>query len=163
MVELTLERAPDERRLYSVAGIGTLRFDGLMSRAAIAEAREGRWRLGRHGFWRRRVEATDVDGTTIGAFEPRGMRRGGAVLWNGRELELRPSSAWRERYALVDGDDELAVFDGKGWGRKPVAITIRDPEALDPGLVLFAAFVVRGLADDASAAAGAASGTAATG
>jgi hypothetical protein len=109
------------------------------------------------------VEATDVDGTTIGAFEPRGMRRGGTVLWNGRELELRLSSAWRERYALVDGDKELAVFDGKGWGRKPVAISIGDPDALDPGLVLFAAFVVRGLADDTSAAAGAASGTAATG
>jgi hypothetical protein len=85
------------------------------------------------------VEATDVDGTTIGAFEPRGMRRGGTVLWNGRELELRLSSAWRERYALVDGDKELAIFDGKGWGRKPVAISIGDPDALDPGLVLFAA------------------------
>ena len=48
--------------------------------------------------------------------EPRGMRCGGAVRWNGRELELRPSSAWRERYTLVDGDDELAVSDGKGWG-----------------------------------------------
>ena len=116
MVELRLERAPDQRRLYSVAGIGTLRFHGLMSGAAIAEAKDGRWRLGRHGVWRRRVEATDVDGTTIGAFEPRGMRCGGAVRWNGRELELRPSSAWRERYTLVDGDDELAVSDGKGWG-----------------------------------------------
>jgi hypothetical protein len=109
------------------------------------------------------VEATDMDGTTIGAFEPREMRRGGAVLWNGRQFELRPSSAWRERYALVDGDDELAVFDGKGWGRKPVTISIADPGKLDPGLVLFAAFVVRSLADDASAAAGAASGIAATG
>jgi hypothetical protein len=50
MVELRLERSRDERRLYSVAGIGTLRFDGLTSRAAIAEAGDGRWRLGRRGF-----------------------------------------------------------------------------------------------------------------
>jgi hypothetical protein len=29
---------------------------------------------------------------------------------------LRPTSRWRERYALADGDHELAVFDGKRWG-----------------------------------------------
>jgi hypothetical protein len=49
----------------------------------------------------------------------------------------------------------LAVFEGKGWGRRPVKVTVDDPRALDPGLLLFAAFVVRGLGEDASAAAGA--------
>jgi hypothetical protein len=68
---------------------------------------------------------------------------------------LRPASRWRERYALADGDHELAVFEGKGWGRRPVKITVDDPRAPDPGLLLFAAFVVRGLGEDASAAAGA--------
>ena len=76
---------------------------------------------------------------------------------------LRPASQWRERYALARGDTELAIIDGKGWGRRPVAITINDPAGLEPGLLLFAAFVVRGLADDASAAAGAGASTAATG
>jgi len=38
-----------------------------------------------------------------------------------------------------------------------------DPAAVEPGLLLFAAFVVRGLAEDASGAAGAAAGTAAMG
>ena len=71
-----------------------------------------------------------------------------------RELELRPASAWRSRYALADGDRELAIFDGKGWGKRPVAVIIDDLSAVDPGLVLFAAFVVRGLAEDASSAAG---------
>jgi hypothetical protein len=163
MVDLMLERVPGERRLYEVRGVGTIRFDGLFSRAATAEAGEKRWRLARRGFWGRRVEASDADGTTIGTFEPHALRRGGPLVWAERELRLQPASAWRERYALVDGDQELAVFDGKGWGRKPVAISIDDPDALDPGLVLFTAFVVRGLAEDASATAGAAASTAATG
>jgi hypothetical protein len=41
-----------------------------------------------------------------------------------RELMLRPASRWRERYALAEGDHELAVFEGKGWGRRPVKITV---------------------------------------
>jgi hypothetical protein len=61
---------------------------------------------------------------------------------------------------LLDGDREVAVFDGKGWGRRPVKITVDDRTALNPGLLLFAACVVSGLAQDVSAAAGAtASGT----
>jgi hypothetical protein len=43
----------------------------------------------------------------------------------------------------------------KRWGRRPVKITVGGPSALDPGLLLFAAFVVRGLREHASAAAGA--------
>ena len=49
-------------------------------------------------------------------------------------------------------DREVAVFEGKGWGHTPVRIGIGDPD-LDPGLVLFAAYVVRFLADDAGAVA----------
>ena len=44
---------------------------------------------------------------------------------------------------------ELAVFDGKGWGRRPVEVVVEDSAAVEPGLLLFAAFVVRGLAEDA--------------
>ena len=64
--------------------------------------------------------------------------------------------------ALADGDRELATFDGKGWGRRPVRVTIGG-EASEPGLVLFAAFVVRGLAEDASTAAAAGSTAAVSG
>lgn len=85
------------------------------------------------------------------------MRRGGTLRWFDRELMLRPASRWRERYALADGEHELAVFEGKGWGRRPVKVTTDDPGGLDPGLLLFAAFLVRGLAEDAGAAAAATS------
>ena len=77
------------------------------------------------------------------------------MRWAGRELTLRPASSWRERYALADGDRELAVLEGKGWGKRPVKVIVDDAETVEPGLLLFATFVVRGLAEAASAAAGA--------
>jgi hypothetical protein len=132
-----------------------------MSRSATAETDGRSWRFGRRGFWRAVVEATDAAGTPVGHFAAGGLRRGGTLSWRGRELQLRAASFWRERYALADGKLELALFDGKGWGRRPVKITVEDPAAVDPALLLFAAFVVRGLAEDASNAAGGAAAVAA--
>jgi hypothetical protein len=82
------------------------------------------------------------------------------VHWAGQELTLRAASNWRERYALADGEREFVVLDGKGWGKRPVKVTVDQPPAVEPGLLLFAVFVVRGLAEDASAAAGGAAGAA---
>ena len=113
------------------------------------------------GLLKRRVEASDAAGTVVGEFEPRSVRRGGILRWGGQELALRPASSWRERYALADGDRELALFDGKGWGRRPVKVTVDEPGSIESGLLLLAAFVVRGLAEDAGSAAAGAS-TAAT-
>lgn len=162
MTELELTRSPEDRSLYLLEGVGTLRFHGFFSRTAIAEAGAASWRIARHGFFPRLAEATDAAGTTVGSFEPRAWRRGGTLRWDGRELALRPASSWRERYAVADGDRELVVLEGKGWGRRPVKLTVDDLAPVEPGLLLFAAFIVRGLADDASAAAGAGASTAAT-
>ena len=163
MVDLELTRSPEDRRLYKLEGVGSLRLLGFLSRTAIAEADERSWRLASSGLWGRRIEATDAAGVVAGMFEPRSIRRGGVLRWAGRELALRPASSWRERYALADGDRELALLDGKGWGRRPVKITVDDPDAVDAGVLLFAAFIVRRLAEDAGTNAGAASSTAATG
>jgi hypothetical protein len=76
-----------------------------------------------------------------------------AAALGGPGLELRLASRWRERYALAEGDRALAVFDGKGWGRRPVEVVVDDSATVESGLLLFAAFVVRGLAEDASSAA----------
>jgi len=38
MAELELKRAPNQRRLYLLEGVGTLRLEGFGSRAATAEA-----------------------------------------------------------------------------------------------------------------------------
>jgi len=164
MPELELTRTPNDRRLYVLEGVGTLRLEGFGSRTATAEAAGMSWRLARPQWWQRGIQATDQMGAEVGEFEPRTIRRGGALRWGNQELLLRPASAWRERYALADGDRELALLDGKGWGRRPVKVSVDDLGAVDPGLLLFATFVVRGLAEDAgSAAAGAGASTAATG
>ena len=162
MTELELERAPGDRRLYVLAGVGSIHFTGLFSRGATAEANGERWRLSRRGLFGRSAGALDEIGVTVGTFEPRSIRRGGEITWGGRQLTLRPASAWRERYALAEGETELALLDGKGWGRRPVAISVEDSAEVEPGLLLFAAFVVRGLAEDAGAMAGASASTAAT-
>jgi hypothetical protein len=163
MADLELTRTHGDRRLYALEGVGTLRLQGFASRTATAEAAGNSWRIAGRGFWRRFIEATDAAGIAVGEFEPRGLRRGGTLRWAGREYALRPASSWRERYALADGHRELAILDGKGWGRRPVRITVDDSEAVEPGLLLFAAFVVRRLAEDAGSAAGAGAATAATG
>ena len=153
MGELELTRTAGDRRLYALDGVGTVRLKGWASLGASADAKGRSWEFARRGLWRPVVEATDAAGTPVGRFSARGMRRGGTLRWFDRELTLRPASRWRERYALADGDHELAVFEGKGWGKRPVKVTIDDLAAVDPGLLLFTAFVVRSLAEDASAAA----------
>jgi hypothetical protein len=161
VADLELTRSTDDRRLYGLGEIGTLRVGGWFARTATAETGDRAWQFVGRGFWRRSVDATDESGVVVGTFEPRSLRRGGALRWDGREFALRPASSWRERYALVDGDRERALLDGRGWGKRPVRVTVVDP-AIEPGLLLFAVFVVRGLAEDASSAGGAAS-VAATG
>jgi hypothetical protein len=153
MTDLELTRVPGDRRLYSLEGVGTLRLQGFTSRAAIADAGGKKWRIARRGFWQRVIQATHEASALVGEFEPRSLRRGGALRWESGELTLRPASHWRERYALADGSRELAVLDGKSWGRRPVMVTLDDAETIDPGLLLFAVFVVRGLAEDAGAVA----------
>ena len=134
-----------------------------MSRSAIAEAGERSWRVARHGLLGADAEAVAPDGAVVGTFTANRLRRGGTLHWAGRELSLRPASSWRDRYAVVDGEHELVLLEGKGWGRRPVRISLEAPGRIDAGLLLFAAFVVRGLAEDSGAVAAAAASTAATG
>jgi hypothetical protein len=154
MAELALTRSKGDRRRYELEGIGTLRLGGWASRWATAEAGERKWGLARRGILRSRIEATDPAGTVVGTFEGRSLKRGGTLRWDGAEYVLKPDSRWRERYALVDGERTLSTLEGKGWGKRPVRVEIADDVTIAPGLVLFAAFVVRALAEDASSAAG---------
>jgi hypothetical protein len=164
MAEFELTRSRHDRRLYALGDVGTLRLGGFLSRRATAEAGNRTWELAGTGFWRRIVRAADEGGVVVGEFQPRGgFRRGGTLRWNHREFSLQPASSWRERYALVDGELELALLDGKGWGKRPVAVTVDDLALVEPGLLLFATFVVRGLAEDASSSASGGGAVAATG
>ena len=156
-MDLELKRTAEDRRLYALDGVGTLRLEGLAGRMATAEA-GGRAGTSRAGGCRWRIisghrRRGHRGGRVRAAAQPSPWRR--ASLVRPRGFELRPASKWRQRYALADGDRELALFDGKGWGRRPVSVSLDDPGELDPGLVLFAAFVVRSLAEDSGGAAAA--------
>jgi hypothetical protein len=153
MGDLELTRTPDDRKVYALEGVGTLRLRGWAARSASAEAGGRSWELVRSGVFRTVVTASDAAGSPVGEFRATGFKRGGTVTWAGRELRLGPASLWRERYALTDGDRDLAVLEGKGWGKRPVKVTVEEPGAIDPGLLLFTTFVVRGLAEDSSTAA----------
>ncbi len=147
-VELT--RSPEDHSLYVLEGVGTLRLEGLFASRATAEAGGRRWSIARRGFWRQ-LQATDPTGAVVGTFDGR-LRGGGTLTWDGRELALRRASVWRERYALADGDDELVLYEARSWGKRPVTVTLDDPGALDPGMLLFGAFVARSLAHDTASA-----------
>jgi hypothetical protein len=156
MAELELTRSAGDRRRYEVEGVGALRLAGAFSRRATAEAGGASWSFHGRGFWQQTIEAYDAAGTVVGSFDRRSWgRRGGRLRWNGRELELRPASVWKDRYALVEGERELAVLEGKDWGKRPVKIRVDDLGAAEPGLLLFATYLVRRFAEDTASTAAA--------
>src|SRR4051812_15363762 len=162
MAEIALTRTREDRNLYALEGVGTLRLRGWFVKTATAEAGQRSYEIGKRGLFAPVTEATDAAGTTVATFKGRTIKRGGTLTWQGKEDALRPASMFRGRYALVDGEHELATIEGKGWGKRPVRITVDDATAIDPGLLLFAAFVVRGLAEDASSSGGSTAATTAT-
>ncbi|HEX5898838.1 MAG TPA: hypothetical protein VFY32_05520 [Solirubrobacteraceae bacterium] len=158
MPDLELTRDPADRRLYVLDGVGSLRLEGWGKRRATLDAKGRSWHAVPAGFWKLRVEVTDAAGSPVAQFEPRSMRRGGVLRVGGRELTIEPASKWKERYALKDGERELAQLESKSWGKQPVRVTVEDPSAVEPLLLLFTAFIVRRLAEDSAAAATAVSG-----
>ena len=111
-----------------------------MSRRATATSAGRNWHIGGGGLLSRTLRAVAEDGALEGEFDP----RGGDLRWNQQAYELRPASTGHERYALVVGETEVAGFESNGRGRKPIKVEIVRPEAVEPGLLLFAAFVIRG-------------------
>jgi hypothetical protein len=165
MTDFELTRASGDRRLFSIPGVGTLRDDGFRAGTTTATSADGdaSWTLSKHGFWRRTIRASDAVGTVIGEFTGRTFSRGGRLWWDGREMTIDATSTWRSRFALVEDGRDLVVFDAKGWGRRPVLMAVEEPGAVEPGLLLFATFVVRRVASDSSSDGGAASTAAMSG
>ena len=101
--------------------------------------------------------------------DPSANRDGGHPIRNESAQTPFPHSPGRGKRgaragaAFADGERELSVLDGKAWGRRPVKVTIDDPDAVPSGLLLFAAFVVRRLAEDAATIARSGSSAAAIG
>jgi len=153
MTHLELTRTPEDRHVYALGAIGTLRLSGWGSRAATAEAGERRWEIAGRGIFAQVLEARDASGTVVGDFKGRTLARGGTLNWGGRELALRHSGIFRQRFALCDGERELATIEGSGWGKRPVRIDVDDTVEIVAGLLLFAAYVVNQIVKDDSASA----------
>jgi len=152
-VELELVRAKGDRRLYSLADLGTIRLVGLWGRNAIAQAAGETWSFER-GVWTRTIRARDSSDNVVGEFRGRLLSSGGTLGWRTNEFTVRKASLWRERYALVSGESELALFDVRAWGRTPVFVRVAGGAQVEAGLLLFTAFVVRAAAEDNSTSAG---------
>ena len=153
MTQLQLTRASGDRRLFELQGVGTLRMTGLLGcSSATAAAGERGWQLSWRGFLRPVVRATDVTGAVVGEYKVRRLlQRGGPLRWGERALELRPDGVSRGRRVLVDNDRELATVDASSRGASALTMTVREPDEIDPGLLLFVAFLVRALAQDKDA------------
>jgi hypothetical protein len=154
---LQLTRSTDDQRLYALEDLGTLRLDspdGQRSRLATAAAGDRRWHLAHVGPFMNTIHAVDTSGAVVGRYDDAGLRDGGALRWSRRALALRCASRWKDRYALLDGDVEIAMIWARTWGLRPARVVGDELTALDPGLLLFATFVVRVLAEDSASAAG---------
>jgi hypothetical protein len=149
MLEIELKRTRGERRSYALEGVGTMRVGGIVARTATASDLSGRsWLFRRRG---RSAEARDELGSLVGEFRPNRLGRGGALRWEEREVALEATcNIWQERYRLVEARRELGLCRGRSWGRSPVRFQLVDDAELDAGLLLFVAFVVRGLTEYAT-------------
>jgi hypothetical protein len=110
MAELELTRTRDDRRLYEIAGVGTLRFEGFFSRRPTAEAGAAAWSFDRRGLWQTTIEASDTTGAVVGSFAPRSLRRGGSLRWGDRDFELRPAA-----FAVRQLAEDASSNAGGAW------------------------------------------------
>ena len=162
--QLELRRVPDERHAYFIDGIGRLRRDGgMFSSSFVGEAAGHSWRFAGRGLMQHTLEATDSNGAVIGRFVPNTIRRGGHLEWGARQLMLNPATRSRDGYVVREEDRDIIRIENRSWGRRPLKLTLIGADPIEPGLVLFTAFVVHRLADnDASAAASVVAVTAAS-
>lgn len=137
--------SPGDRRLYAVKGIGTVRVTGWTWHAATAEAHGRSWQITRQRIWPSVIQAADAAGDIVGEFRGRRLHHNTTLRWFDRELALTTDRLRCDRYILVEDDRTLATIDGTGSGKHPLNITINGTAEVDPGLLLFAAYVVRTL------------------
>jgi hypothetical protein len=135
-----------DRRLYEVKGIGTLRLTGWSWRAATAEAGGRSWQITRRGTWLPVFQAADAAGRVVGEFSGRRPHRSATLRWANRDLVLQTDRLSQDRYVLLEADRKLALIHGKGSGKRPLNIAVNDTAEIDPGLLLFTAYVARALA-----------------
>jgi hypothetical protein len=158
MAELRLRRDREDRKRYVLDGVGELRLGRWYRRGATISSDSGAsWEL-RSSGWSSVVTATDAGGREAATYRPRGaLKRGGEIMVaEGDTFELKPSSNWRNRYALWSGESELAAVETKGWSGQEVAVDLSDDRLVEALVLLMACYLVRRFGEDSSSAAAAA-------
>lgn len=147
---MKLERSAHDRKTFLLDGVGELRKHGWFSSAATLSDGAREWEIGRRGL-RQRVHITDATGGEPATYEPKGVfSRGGTLTMGGQTWELRPSSIWKERYALVQGEQEVATVEASSWSsKKPVTVELEGE--VDAMVLLAACYLVKLSSDDSSA------------
>jgi hypothetical protein len=145
---MQLVRDAADGDLWVLDGVGTLRRTGRVSRAATAEAGGARWQIVRHGWVRPGFAATDAaTGAVVGELPGQWLGRGERLRWSDRDLVLR--GAGGDGHALFDGERRLAAMTPRRAGKRRLDVVVDDP-GVEPGLLLFMAFVVQAYSDDTS-------------
>jgi len=162
MPELRLTRSPEDRKLFVLAGVGTIRNGSWFKRSAELCGETGdSWQVDRKGF-RARPVFTDGVGGEPARFEAYGtFKRGGRLaIAGGAMYELKPSSHFKERYTLAAEGRELVTLEAGGWSAKrPVTVELGGDTEIDDLVLLAACWLVQQYAQDSrAAAAGAAAG-----
>jgi len=154
MSELRLTRSPEDRKLFVLAGVGTIRNGRWFKRSAELCAETGdSWQVDRKGF-RARPVFTDGVGGEPARFEVYGtFKRGGRLEIAGAgTYELKPASHFKERYALSAEGRELATIEASGWSAKrPVTVEVGGQTEVDDLVLLAACWMVQQYAQDLTA------------
>lgn len=149
MRQVELLQDPGDKDRWVLPGVGSFLRTGRVSRAATAEAGERRWSIKRFGLVRTGFNASDEAGTVVGEVRNPISGRSDRLRWAGCDLRLVRDGPRLWGYALCDGDRRLAVMTPKRRGRRQLDVVLEDP-SVDPGLLLFQAFIAQAYEDDAS-------------
>ena len=144
-----LTRSRNDRRLYELGSLGSLRLKGWFLRAADARTETESFTVSKTKTFDATVVATDSTAEQLGVFRPRSLRGGGTLEWRGTTYDLSHDAMLAERYSLMDGERVLAEVYARGWWgwgtKRPVELTVHDDR--DRALLLFVTFVVRTIAN----------------
>ena len=154
MAELTLTEDPGDKRHWTLEGVGDLRWEkGLFKNGeARLEASGASWSLERSTF-SSKAKALDATGSEAARYEPKvAFSRGGELVVGGRSWTLKPASHWKNRFALLDGEAELATIETEGWAQRKVEVALEQEGAVPGEVLLMACWLVRGFAEESAAA-----------
>lgn len=157
MPKLQLTRSPEDRKTFVLEGVGAIRNGGWLKRSAELCAERGTtWQVDRKGV-RQRPVFTDGTGGEPARYEASGtFKRGGRLeVASGATYELKPSSHFKERYALAARGSELATIEASGWSAKrPITVALVEDAEMDDLVLLAACWLVQQFAQDSAAGAG---------